>query len=78
VQPVRPAPRSGAHSESALPTAAVHGASRELIRERGRVSAVLKRADRGQYACEEHDHGLSSVHKGVARPMMARSGIGPK
>jgi hypothetical protein len=44
---------------------------------RGKVSAVIKQADRTKLG-EEHDHGLSSVHKGLARPMMAWSGIGPK
>jgi hypothetical protein len=68
---------SGSHSESAFPAIVVHSASRELAREGGMVSAVVKHADRGKLA-EEYDHGLSSVHKGLARPMMARNGIGPK
>jgi hypothetical protein len=60
-----------------FPTAAVHSAYRELAREEAGL-AVIKQADRGQFACEEHDHGLSNVYKGLARPMMVRSGIGPK
>jgi hypothetical protein len=61
--PVRPPARFRSHSESVFPTAAVHSACRESAREEA-GPVVIKQADRGQFACEEHDHGLSNVHKG--------------
>jgi outer membrane immunogenic protein len=60
--PVRPPARFRSHSESVFPTAAVHSACRESAREEA-GPVVIKQADRGQFACEEHDHGLSNVHK---------------
>jgi len=63
---------------TSLPTAVMHITHRELTREEAARSAVIKQADRGQFAGEEHDHGLSNVHKCLARSMMACCDIGPK
>jgi hypothetical protein len=55
VKAVRPAALFGSPPRGGVPTAAVHSACRELAWERG----TFRQMDRGQYACEEHDHGLS-------------------
>src|SRR5215470_10003629 len=78
VQPMRPAPRFGValrgHDFDGRCARCVSGVSPG----RGRGFAVINQSDRGQFACEEHDHGLLNVRKGLARPMMAWSGMGPK
>src|SRR5215510_5150684 len=77
VQSMRPRRASEAHPESTLRTVAVHSASRDLAREEAEGRGDQTSAS-GQFAREEHDHGLSNVHNGLARPMMVWSDMGPK
>jgi hypothetical protein len=67
----------GSHSESAFFDDRCAQRVLELCPERGQMSALVKQADRGKFG-EERDHGLSNVHRGLARPMMVLSCIGPK
>jgi hypothetical protein len=65
----------GSRSDSAFPDD--RGAQRVLGFAGKEASALVKQTDRGKLG-EERDHGLSNVHKGLARPMMVLSCIGPK
>ena len=67
----------GSHSESAFPDDRCAQRVSGALPGKRQMSALVKQADRGKLG-EERDHGLSNVHKGLARPMMVLSCIGPK